>query len=121
MKTIGKLFLTAATMLLIAAFVQAQDNAPKNKTNPPRPAYVDKNNDGVCDNFVTGRPGGRGANFVDKNNDGICDNRGSGRYQGRGPNFVDKNNDGICDHRQDGTGRGQGFRHRHGYGNRGNR
>ena len=121
MKTIGKMILTAAIVLSVAAFGQAQNNAKKTRSDTSRPAYVDKNNDGVCDNFAAGRRGGRGANFVDKNNDGVCDNRGTGRYQGRGPNFVDKNNDGICDHRQDGTGRGQGYRHRHGYGNRGNR
>ena len=38
----------------------------------------------------------RGPNFVDKNNDGVCDNIGK-NIRGTGSNFIDKNNDGICD------------------------
>ena len=81
-----------------------------------------------------------GPNYVDKNNDGICDNRqNNGNKQLRGKNFVDKNNDGICDNYQNkklnnkkccgkghgnrnsnccGRGNGNGCRHRHGWGNR---
>ncbi len=78
--------------------------------------FVDKNNDGICDNYKDGnrrgnglRNGkGKGPNFVDKDNDGICDNykdgnrRGNGlrNGKGKGPNFVDKNKNGICDHRE---------------------
>ena len=48
---------------------------------------------------------GYGLNFVDSDNDGICDNfhsgrgmgRGFGKGIGRGINFVDNNGDGICD------------------------
>ncbi|OQC36695.1 MAG: hypothetical protein BWX63_01695 [Bacteroidetes bacterium ADurb.Bin041] len=80
------------------------------------PYFVDKNNNGICDNFEDGtRPrrgqgrNARGVNakgrfFVDKDNDGICDNYQSGNRQGRGkrfgrrgqgqgrcPIFIDKN------------------------------
>lgn len=103
MKTITKMLLTAAVTSVMFIQVQAQSADKPQNTEKPKTAA-------------------RGANFVDKNNDGVCDNRGSGRFQGRGPNFVDANNDGICDHRQDHTGRGQGYRHRNGQGNcRGNR
>ncbi len=48
--------------------------------------YVDKDGDGICDNFR------------DTNNDGQCDNcpcpRGNGKCCG---NYVDANNDGKCD------------------------
>lgn len=61
-------------------------------------------------------------NFVDKDKDGVCDN-----YQMRGknkdcPNFVDANNDGICDnYKAKGNCCGKGHahnnaRHRHGRG-----
>lgn len=61
--------------------------------------FVDKDNDGVCDNYVTRGNAGRGRNFTDKDRDGICDNKG---------NKV-------------GRGRGQGNNCRYGNGNRGNR
>lgn len=98
----------------------------ENKAQTQRgPNFVDKNNNGICDNFEDGtRPGrGQGRNakggntkgrfFVDKDNDGIRDNYQSGNRQGRGkrfgrrgqgqgqgPNFIDKNNNGVCDHRE---------------------
>lgn len=78
--------------------------------------YVDKNNDGLCDNY------GSKPNFVDEDGDGICDNKvtditcpkyGMGRKlrQGnmrRNANFTDVNNDGICDNRGSGYGRQNG-------------
>jgi hypothetical protein len=98
--------------------------------------YVDKNNDGICDNRTTAKSTKNfsGRNFIDKNNDGICDNRqGSNKTQtAKGRNFVDKNNDGICDNRQgknsgkccgkgychgNGKGNGNGNQHRHGWRN----
>ena len=82
-----------------------------------------------------------GPNFVDKDNDGVCDNRQNNRNnQVRGKNFVDKNNDGVCDNCRNNHGNcnccktkaknccgngngwrhgpccgtGNGYRHRHG-------
>jgi hypothetical protein len=40
--------------------------------------------------------------FVDKNNDGICDNQKTcqAKPQGKGVNFTDKDKNGVCDHRE---------------------
>ncbi|HNX42870.1 MAG TPA: hypothetical protein PLJ84_00400 [Bacteroidales bacterium] len=129
MKNTVRLFAAMALTAFFITGLQAQTtSADQAKTRQKstainRPAFVDKNNDGVCDNYSSGRYQGRGANFVDKNNDGVCDNYGSGRYQGRGANFIDSNKDGICDNRQGATGKwnsgcsmGNGNRHRHGNG-----
>ena len=60
------------------------------KTNHPAAggncAFVDADNDGICDNLDTH------CNFVDANGDGICDNRDT-----HCTSFVDADNDGICD------------------------
>lgn len=68
--------------------------------------------------------------FVDKDGDGVCDNfEARGEKAGKGCNFVDANGDGVCDHRADGTclkgnncckgqgtncGKGMGYKHRNG-------
>ncbi len=50
--------------------------------------FIDKDNDGVCDNFQAGTPrgAGRGRFFVDADGDGLCDNLGKmvGRNSGGG-------------------------------------
>lgn len=55
----------------------------------------------TADTFAAAAGGNRGngcgRNFVDKDGDGICDN-----YAGGGRNFVDKDGDGICDNYADG-------------------
>ena len=74
----------------------------------------------------------KGVNFVDKNNDGVCDNRGT-NMRNNGKSFVDKNNDGVCDNygqrkfdqnrnrkhkgQGKGNGNGNGKKHRKGNGN----
>lgn len=72
--------------------------------------YVDKDDNGICDNFEMRRGMSRNPGFTDKNNDGICDNYAQSQGRGKGPGFTDKDGDGICDHRQG------NFRGRHGYG-----
>ena len=67
--------------------------------------FVDKNNNGVCDNRETKMKTGKGVNFVDKNGDGICDNKGTNCKRGG------KGNGNCC-----GKGNGNGFQHRHGCG-----
>jgi len=110
MKNIGKLFLATAIVLIFNMQAQSQNStAPvkqedqqQNTANPANPAhgtFVDKNNNGVCDNFESRSVNGRGANFVDKNGDGICDNRA----------YVGKKSANTCRN-------GQGNRHRHGQG-----
>ena len=66
--------------------------------------------------------------FVDKDNDGVCDNH---KYHKEGENYTDENNDGICDyyseHHKDGKGKayfhhghrnGKGHKHGNGHGYR---
>jgi len=118
--------IAAGILIVMTVSVAAQTSAKQVKapaqqkdTAFTRGQFVDKNNDGVCDNFADRQPQGRGAGFVDKNNDGICDNRADAGVKGRGPNFTDQNNDGICDHRQNSGKQGAGnygHRHRHGQG-----
>ena len=96
MKTI--LFTIAFAMMTVVAF--GQNNQPAKATNKVQtekvqsqkgPNFVDKNKNGICDNFENGnRPArgqgknSQGAKFVDKNKDGVCDNYQSGNRQGRG-------------------------------------
>ena len=50
-----------------------------------RGEYVDRNNDGVCDNYGVGKgANGQGscAGYVDADGDGICDNYGAGNGRG---------------------------------------
>jgi hypothetical protein len=69
-------------MMIFAIQSNAQNtnsaNQPAQKQNTVSSSsgnYVDKDNNGVCDNFNTRSGKGHGVNFTDKNNDGICDNR----------------------------------------------
>jgi hypothetical protein len=68
----------------------------------------------------------KGVKYVDKNNDGVCDNKQAKTQPNKGVNYVDKNKDGVCDNRQNkgngkccgygkGNGNGQGYQHRHGW------
>lgn len=63
-----------------------------------RGEYVDRNSNGVCDNYGSGQGGCAG--YVDADGDGVCDNCAAN--QGACPGYVDADNDGICD--QYGTG-----------------
>lgn len=87
---------------------QNQTKKPETTTIQRGPAFVDKNNNGICDNFEKGNPGNPDAN----GRRALCD--GSGRGQGRGQrkgsglcngkgggvNFIDANKNGICDRRE---------------------
>lgn len=129
MKNIGKSILTSAIMMIFAIQVQSQNTTTQAKPAVQEPTaattapgtFIDKNNNGVCDNFEARQGKGRGGNFVDKDNDGICDNFVSRQANGRGTNFVDKNGDGICDNRANvgkkaGNRNGQGNQYRNGQG-----
>lgn len=106
MKT--KLFLTGLALMAVTVFASAQDpvagqgqgrgnGCGRCNGTGKGAAFVDKNNDGVCDNYenraanVTGNKG---------NGNGKCDCTGKGQGQGRGKgrNFVDANKNGICDY-----------------------
>ena len=126
MKT--KLFLTGLVFFAITALASGQQEAPpvtnNNQTNRAQwgPAFVDANNDGICDNIDnprTVRPGqgrfyyrggrgygncrgyayrGRGNGF--RGGYGPAQGRGMGRGMGRGQGrfYVDKDNNGVCDY-----------------------
>lgn len=131
MKNIGKVFIAAAILMIFAIPVQSQSNTTlakqqdqqKSTANPTPGAFVDKDNNGICDNFESRAGNRKGANFVDKDGDGICDNFKSRSAKGRSSNFVDKDGDSICDNRANaGTlsannrKNGQGNQYRHGQG-----
>jgi len=69
-------------LLSSQAYLQTVDNG-----TPVRPAFVDENGDGICDNYDGGQRRGLGqgtrANFVDADGDGVCDNMGtrSGNFE----------------------------------------
>ena len=72
------------------------------------PAYVDDDQDGVCDNRADGAcpaPGAACPGFVDADADGVCDNCAADRAGC--PAYVDADGDGVCD--RAGTGQGQGY------------
>lgn len=81
-----------------------------------RGAYVDRGNDGVCDNYSGNQQGQRGQQgclgYFDEDSDGICDNCANG--QGACPGYADADNDGVCDNYGSGA---CGTGHGHGCGN----
>ena len=111
MKT--KVFIFSIGLFLLTAMYATSQ---QNNTNKPDsasgslkkcPNYIDKNKDGVCDNWKSSKKSqsGTGRNYVDKNNDGVCDNR--------------QNNSGYSNGKCNGCGKGQGngCMHRHGWKN----
>jgi hypothetical protein len=126
MKT--KLFITGLAFIALTMSVNAQGkNAgqaqQQTNTAVPSGAYIDANNNGVCDNFEansSGRGSRRGAGYgfrggscpvtaqATANRQGLPQGhgRGFGPGQGRGiaPGgryFVDADNNGICDRFED--------------------
>lgn len=102
MKT--KIILIGAVVFLFFSLktnAQQTTNATQNTTTINKGVkYVDKNNDGVCDNKQVKTKPNIGVNFVDKNKDGVCDNK------------QNKGNGKCCGY---GKGNGQGYQHRHGW------
>ena len=114
----ARLFLTGLALITFITVSNAQkaDNDIKQSNDQTwGPAFVDKNNDGICDNLVNPRSDlppqnrnfnrsgrgyrcGRGYGYQRGNGRG--QGRGIGRGQGRGQGrfYVDKNNNGICDY-----------------------
>lgn len=111
----------------------ARAAAPNGMPEGPAPhghAFVDENDDGICDYAQNGSATWHGPGFVDENGNGVCDywDEASSRHhrhgglqfqdhndnhindhfeqpthQGPGHAFVDENEDGICDRAQDGS------------------
>lgn len=93
---------------------QTEEKKQVEKTTQTGPAFVDKNNNGVCDNYENGTPGNPNSNGRKalRNGTGSGNRTGYGMRNGRGRNFVDANKNGVCDHYENGTsrqGRGQGY------------
>lgn len=119
MKT--RLFLSAVvlTALTVVATAQTtnQTNAPAGQGRNQGTAWVDANNDGICDNFEKGTPAAKGRMNGQRAGKGNMQHRGQGiargngqgrssgqgrgngqgRFNGKGPNFIDADKDGICD------------------------
>jgi Spy/CpxP family protein refolding chaperone len=113
MKT--RLFLSAVVLTALTFAATAQTN---NQTNVPAgqgrnhgAAWVDGNNDGICDNFEKGAPAAKGRMNGQRAGKGNMQHRGKGitrgsgqgrgngqgRFNGKGPGFIDADKDGICD------------------------
>ncbi len=112
MKNIGKLILATAVLILFAVQSNAQNtsstNQPAQKQNDVNSApgnFVDKDNNGVCDNFEARATNGHGRNYVDKDGDGICDNHANiGQKSGN----KCRNGNGNKNRNGQGQGRGRG-------------
>lgn len=110
MKNTGKLIMTIAVGMIFTLQSNAQNsnsaNQPAQKQKAVNSAsfnFVDKDNNGVCDNFEARSGKGHGRNYVDKNGDGICDNRANiGKKSGKTCRYGQGNQ-----YRQ-GQGRGRG-------------
>jgi hypothetical protein len=105
MKT--KLFLTGLALMAVTVLANAQNPSPCKGNghgqcvrNCKGSAFVDKNNDGICDN-----KGNATANAMGNKRTGNGECNGSGRRQGQGNgrNFVDANKDGVCDNNKTGS------------------
>lgn len=92
------------------AFVDANDDGicdfSQNGSNTWHgPGWLDQDGDGVCDFWQPGsrRYGmGGGMQFVDRDGDGVNDYVQRSGHMGMGHDFVDRNGDGICDRAQAG-------------------
>jgi len=103
-----------AALTIIAAGQTAggQTNVSAGQGKAQGAAWVDADNDGVCDNFENGtRPGrgqargaraGKGTMARDGRGHGMGRRHSAGRGTGRGqgPAFVDVNKNGICDNQE---------------------
>lgn len=108
-----KLFITGLALMAMTVVANGQKAETDNKqTNTPTrgASYVDKNNDGVCDNFENrnaNRPGqGKFCYREGKGNgkgNSYRGGNGTGQGRGQGRKFADKNNDGVCDNFENAT------------------
>ena len=111
-----KLIISGLALIAVTTIASAQNNEvqPRQNTTTARgPAFVDANNDGVCDNYTNGRGKALRANRNGRGN-GNCyaqgqrqgqrqgqgQGRGQGQGQNRGRNFVDADKNGICDYNE---------------------
>lgn len=110
MKT--KLFISALAVVLSIGMVTAQNQnqVKKDTTTSVQKghAFVDKNNNGVCDNLENGTPGNTKACGKQRMHDGSgcghCKGMGlkNGKDCGQCKNFVDADKNGVCDNYEKG-------------------
>ncbi|MDD2245679.1 MAG: hypothetical protein PHI70_01360 [Proteiniphilum sp.] len=123
MKT--KLFTITLMMVVTIGWAAAQNQDQTEKVQDKTiqagqtiqrgPAFVDSNNNGICDNYEKGTPGNPNANGRQalRNGSGRGRGMGFGNGQGRGRYFIDTDGNGVCDNFEKGTprrGRGAGYR-----------
>lgn len=65
--------------ILAAMTILTIGTATVSAANTPAPAYIDEDQDGICDRFSSTKKGSR---FTDTDNDGICDYAQKNREQG---------------------------------------
>ncbi len=108
MKKYFLIFAISITFVSMVVFLNAQDNNQKTQSPAKGKLFVDKNNDGVCDNYSesslgNGQGKGKAAGLCDGTGNKSKNKRGNRNGQGfgktSGSNFTDANNDGVCDHR----------------------
>jgi len=109
-----KLIISGLALIAVTTIASAQNNEvqPRQNTTTARgPAFVDANNDGVCDNNGRGKAvranrngRGNGNCYAQGQRQGQRQGQGQGRGQGqgqnRGRNFVDADKNGICDYNE---------------------
>lgn len=125
-------YVEASTHVAAASALSASsssDRLPQGPANEDH-AFLDRNQDGICDYAQNGSATWHGPGFVDGNGNGICDywdeasprhrrhggmqfrDRNDNRindhfeeatHHGPGHSFVDENGDGICDRAQNGS------------------
>ena len=107
------------TFMTVRGFSQSASSSADQKKDSSSVSvqgkFIDKNNNGICDNFESRKVNPRGANFVDKDGDGVCDHR-QNVAPGAGKGNQNCRGKGYGYHHGQGKGNccGQGYRHRHG-------
>ena len=94
MKTLLTFTFLMAIAVLISSQANAQNASQANSNTQVNTGkvfvpgtFVDKDNNGICDNYESRGTAGRGRYFTDKNQDGICDNKGNKAGRGRGQGY----------------------------------
>jgi hypothetical protein len=92
-----------------ATTAEKQDVKQTTATTADYGKFVDKDGDGVCDNFeARGEKAGKNCHFVDANGDGICDHHADGTCL--------KGNANCCKGQGANCGKGMGHKQRNGCG-----
>lgn len=113
-----KVFISALACVTTIGLATSQNQSQTKRQNARntqnRTAFIDRNNNGVCDNFENGTPRNTHANgkkaFRNKSgknrNKAIRNRRGQGNRsglrngKGKQVNFADANHNGVCDRRE---------------------